>query len=616
MNKYIKIVLAFLSFGALCATTEASIGGYISASDKKKFLSTLVKSFTIELDDISKSYYAAKGYKILNEVVPKAYITEQCAHIKQHYKATANVEVLFNALNTWSLLGCDGKLHTDDTIASINSLLQNEKSTTADIRYATEILTQLKLQIPNPAKVAQLIQAKLKEDDSLASIGQALHAASLLGNAGKFAHDRIEDVIVQADEIDGKLLQWEGGLTVTSLLITGLLRLPGATPFTQVQADKFANYLLTRKTVQTPKGILSLLEAAVALAGSSVSPVSISIIGSSQVPQDKPELRIQVSDVFGQPLKPVPSPVIAQSATRISDDVVVLAKQPLISGKTSTEFVLTLDKLDPGYYRVAINAGSHSATITARILGLLTINSLEIGLTDADGSSAPKLSKLSYPTKLDSALKADSSQHLLVKFSISRPVHQAFLRLSSGKKEIVFLAVPDSNKGYKVEVNVASQLAYTGNFDMELILGDSIITNPIRWTLGVIDVNLGPSDSPAPRSLRGPKPEIKHLFRPAEKRPPEPVSLFFSGLTAAPLLVLLILWAKLGINFGNFTGVAIPFHLGFGSILGLFTLFWLKLDMFKTCALLIPLGMITFLAGHRLLSSIAARQKKTEKADK
>lgn len=93
------------------------------------------------------------------------------------------------------------------------------------------------------------------------------------------------------------------------------------------------------------------------------------------------------------------------------------------------------------------------------------------------------------------------------------------------------------------------------------------------------------------------------------------MSLFFTALTAAPFLILLILWGKIGVNISNFSTLAIPFHLGFGAILGLFTLFWLKLDMFTTCAWLIPIGGFTFFAGHRLLSHMA-RSKKPEKSDK
>lgn len=67
--------------------------------------------------------------------------------------------------------------------------------------------------MPAPAKVAQLLQAQLKQDDGLQSLGQALHAASLLGSSGQFALQRVEDAIVQADEVDGQMLQWEGQYT-------------------------------------------------------------------------------------------------------------------------------------------------------------------------------------------------------------------------------------------------------------------------------------------------------------------------------------------------------------------------------------------------------------------
>jgi oligosaccharyltransferase complex subunit delta (ribophorin II) len=39
--------------------------------------------------------------------------------------------------------------------------------------------------------------------------------------------DRIEDAVVQADEINGKVLQFEGGLAVTSNIIAGAYKLAG-----------------------------------------------------------------------------------------------------------------------------------------------------------------------------------------------------------------------------------------------------------------------------------------------------------------------------------------------------------------------------------------------------
>ena len=57
------------------------------------------------------------------------------------------------------------------------------------------------------------------------------------------------------------------------------------------------------------------------------------------------------------------------------------------------------------------------------------------------------------------------------------------------------------------------------------------------------------------------------MFREPEIRPPAFVSNLFTGLCLSPILVLLILWAKIGINFSNFpfTLSAIVFHLGLGS---------------------------------------------------
>lgn len=53
-------------------------------------------------------------------------------------------------------------------------------------------------------------------EHSTSSLGYAFHIASDFGTNGMFAFDRIEDAIIQADEVDGQYLQFEGGLSVTS----------------------------------------------------------------------------------------------------------------------------------------------------------------------------------------------------------------------------------------------------------------------------------------------------------------------------------------------------------------------------------------------------------------
>ncbi|GJQ86544.1 hypothetical protein Trydic_g10444 [Trypoxylus dichotomus] len=589
-------------------SAHASINGIIGPSDERRLLEALVKAFTkLQEGDVISIYYGAKGFNLLNQQIVAVLVRDSCMHLESQFRKDSPPEPSFHALSAWSLLKCQGKLHTDATINGLKAVLESEKSSPTDIRYAAETLLLLGQSIATPNKVAQFLQARLKEDDNLQSLGHALHAASLLGNAGKFILDRIEDVIIQADEVDGRMLQWEGGLTTTGLLLTGLLKLPNAKPLTETQADKFATYLLSRRSVQTPKGALALIQAAQALAASNVSPVSVTIIGAPQVTQDKPDLHVKISNILGQELKPAPTPVLALSATRVTDDVVVLSKQPLTPGKEPTEYILPL-RLEPGQYSLALNAGKYSSTLTVLVSGPIKLQSLDIGLGDADGTSAPKMTKLDYKSELQTPLQADATHNLIVKFSLPRPVHQTFLRLYSKKREIIFIAEKDSNLLYKINVNLASELGHSGIFKMELILGDAIMSNPIRWNLGTVEVNL-PTPEPTKTVKLGPKPELKHLFRKPDKRPPHFVSMLFTALAVSPLLLLLILWLKIGINFGNFSFTAVPFHTGLASILALFTLFWLRLDMFTTCGWLIPLGGFTFLSGNRLLNKIA-RQKK------
>lgn len=65
--------------------------------------------------------------------------------------------------------------------------------------------------------------------------------------------------------------------------------------------------------------------------------------------------------------------------------------------------------------------------------------------------------------------------------------------------------------------------------------------------------------------LTAPRPEIIHMFRPPEKRPPTVVSTVFIALVAAPVLVLLVLWSRLGLNLDSLASVpklhALLFHV-------------------------------------------------------
>ena len=102
--------------------------------------------------------------------------------------------------------------------------------------------------------------------------------------------------------------------------------------------------------------------------------------------------------------------------------------------------------------------------------------------------------------------------------------------------------------------------------------------------------------SPSRKTGNKPKPEITHVFREPEKRPPTVVSTAFTALCLAPFFVMLIVWMNLGVNISAFpfSLSSIGFHCGVGGIFGLYYFFWVQLNMFDTIKYLIMLSVVSF----------------------
>ena len=66
-----------------------------------------------------------------------------------------------------------------------------------------------------------------------------------------------------------------------------------------------------------------------------------------------------------------------------------------------------------------------------------------------------------------------------------------------------------------------------------------------------------------------------------------------------------------GVNVSGFpvSLSGLGFHLGLGSIFGLYYFFWLNMSMFTTLKYLIMIGVVTFLCGNSMLSKIAEKRK-------
>lgn len=644
------VILLDLTFAVSNVGGVTSTNSYLTDLHRNKLAKVIEPG--LSLTNVESVYYAVVGFEQLGRSIPNSldicnYLLKSCN--KDEYKNAESINYISSA---WKAIGsCSSSLPINSLINTLNTVIDSSSSSIADYYHVASAYRALgrKIDPTNVAKLSKILETALKKEESLLNLGYIFHIASELGPAGKFALNKIEDTIIQADEIDGKLLQFEGGLSVTSLIVTGIEKLSISfeklPPVTSQQIVKLTNYLLSRLTVQQPKGVIYLLSALNMLAKNKVSkPVAITLVDNGNIISAKqPNVIVKVCDVLGNPLVAIPN-VIANSASRVSDDVVVISKQNFQPSSTDkTLFMLNFNDIKPqrGFYKIHISAGAASNTVEIKAITDVKVDYLEIGTGDADQTTQPKLVKTIYPNKLSTKIEADSQQKIVMKFMLrdtlnDKPmrVHQAFVRFSTIDKttnqlrEVIFVAEPDTTNVYKFDMpigNSAQTFNYeSGQYAVNIIIGDALLSNSFEWYLGDVSLKFPDKSNEVASSDKStggvykqkpniyvPKPEIKHMFREPEKRPPVFVSNLFTGLCLAPVLILLVLWIKLDVNISKFpfSISAIVFHLGLGSIFVLFGIFWLQLNMFVTLRYLFGLGVVTFLSGSKLLSYINQSQK-------
>ena len=133
-----------------------------------------------------------------------------------------------------------------------------------------------------------------------------------------------------------------------------------------------------------------------------------------------------------------------------------------------------------------------------------------------------------------------------------------------------------------------------------------------------VEVTHPAADSSAAAPAAGPLPERFHIHRQPEKRPHAFMAVAFTALVGAELILLL--WtlsrhpaANLGAwpGFGSAAGLAcVAFHGGIAGILGLYLLFWARLNILQTLPLLAVLGLFTTVSGNRALLALADARAK------
>lgn len=639
-------LLAIVCLQSFLGTSKADVStlSYLNQADKSKLQNIFISSLTSK--DLSSVHYAVLGLTLLQTPIPKEQ--DVCKFLVESSRTATTADNLFFVSNGWkSLPQCKSSpLPSTEIVKKLNDIISLDSASLSEVYYASQALSIFSQKIPDPAKIAKNMKSILKKDDSLINLGYAFHIATVLGPEGSFMLERIEDVIVQADEIDGKYLQFEGGLSTTALVISGVYQLSQtlnkSPTLTGDQAVKFANYFVSRRSVTTCKGAYYLINVAKIFSNNKYHiPVAITLHGGTAVSLEQPNVKVSVTDILGNPLSNSVA-VTVESATQVSNGVVVASKLKLspVLNTRGIYFVNFLEKKpEPGSYRFSVSViptpadaklvGNVGAALTVKVMCWVTISDVSIGTADTDRTTKPKLVPAIYPNKLSQKLFVDYQQRVVLQFALkdkqtSKPasVHQAFVKFTNlnTKQEVILLAeyVADS-ESYRFDVDLGAKAAAFGHvsgvYGLSLIIGDAVVSNSLAWDILDIEVKFSGEAPVKPVSSKSlyykPKPEIQHLFREPESRPPVVVSNLFTGLVLLPILILFILWGKLGVNISNFpfSLSALIFHLSLGGVFALFAYFWFELNMFETLKYLSALLVINFWSGNSLLSYIATSKK-------
>nr|CAG4650105.1 EOG090X04WQ [Sida crystallina] len=637
-----------LSLLWLCVSTAWAITSYLNANDQARLKNILQSG--LQSDDLGVLDHSLRGLAVFGSDIKNSAAI--CAKINAKIGTSPSIETLFHVGKASAVLKCQLQLPANAQ-EKLESAISSSSSV-SELFFATGALSSLGYGLEAP-KVLKALNAALKKEDGIVSLGQSFHIAALLDGDVSSIFDRIEDAIVQADQVDGKMLQFEGGLSVTALVISGAYQLAQvagkAPPITKDQANKFAEYFVSRKSVQTVKGAHCLLEVASVLASNPFHiPVAVTLSGKTSVSQKDPTFQVKVTNILGNGLGPLN--VVADSATSILDDAVILSQKQLTpvdeqveimnsnyNFRTTFELDLMSTKPGKGIYRVALTTtasspdshlvGNTGAVVEIKVLSRIDIEDAEIGTADSDQSTAAKLKRVAFPSKYNEMIEADWHQKLILKFLVRDvnskeliTVHQAFVRLThaESQQEIFFVAEPDVNDVYKFDLDLASKAKefhhLSGKYSMHLIIGDAVIENPTVWAVADLQLTFGaaaaaqPSQPSPTVQMYQARPEIKHLFREPEKRPPAVVSNLFTLLVLLPFFIFIILAAKLGINptSVSLSPVNLVFHLSFGAILGLFLCFWFYMNMFQTLKWLLILAPFAFLTGNYMLRQVAKQR--------
>eukprot|EP00742_Colponemidia_sp_Colp-10_P002835 GILJ01003029.1.p1 GENE.GILJ01003029.1~~GILJ01003029.1.p1 ORF type:complete len:664 (+),score=146.33 GILJ01003029.1:1-1992(+) len=653
------IMRVFLVSALLFCVASAHLSTIFDANDQSRVKGSL-KLF--KSDSAKDLFFAASSLALLGDTLPNK---DAACRIAAQALESKTAEQIYYGAELSEVLDCPNKNYKT-AVESIKTLLKEKSVRSVAFAAAAAALFKEKKRTAESfdmSSVVSALQAAVEQDgvkdvaDAVPSFELSGKVLETLGAAGdKKSHSMSLEkakslfAAVEGDENVLYFVEEDGqrNLHATSAMLRGLNRLAGNSSLdfvTASQVSALASTLLRAKHSTQPEDIYAVIAGLKATVSGLPTPVAVTVEDNAVVSlaSNKP-VQIRVSDAFGNHVAPATVTLLKASVKGQTKAAALASNQELkaVSGDASNT-LYSLDLLSskplPGPYNLELKVhpkgassrkveSVESAVRSVRVVASIQVSDVEVVVSNKDGTGSNKHTiKYGSSKTISAAVK----QIVVATFKVAvagqtqafKP-QQVFAKIRHTPSDsFSYVVAKASDKGYKLtlELGSADQIpAYQGQFDIELLVGDSNILNPISWKLIQLTLtgdNLKTKSATAALTTAK-APEIEHQFRPSEKRPASLISLAFSGMVLIPFVLLLLGLLTSRVNLGLFptSGLgfltALAFQILIGAIFSLFALFWLQLNLFQTLAGLAALAIPTLLIGNKALCDVANAKTKTE----